>query len=187
MFSLASLTVACILGVAAATPFARQSAMCNPNLEGAGVSIITPGDTEWYVSPVVAGTALKKDGGGFPPNATAEWHVEQTGSANPTTYIVKAISNNGLVADVVNGQLTLEEIDSSKQSQLWEINCKQCFSGASSTPGGGEFAVGCLIKSVPTGLCATLEMGSEFLGLGECDNEHPVVAETFNFWTATNA
>lgn len=91
MFSLATLTVACILGVVSTTPLAtRQTATCNPNFEGAGVSIIA-GDTEWGVSPVVAGTLLKKDVGTFPPNATAQWHVEQSGSANPTTYIVKYV------------------------------------------------------------------------------------------------
>ncbi|KAJ7472402.1 hypothetical protein B0H11DRAFT_2038874 [Mycena galericulata] len=183
MFSLATLTIACVLGAVSATPMVtRQSATCSPNFEGVGVSIIA-GETEWGVSPVVAGTPLKKDLGTFPLNATAEWHVEQTGSAN-ATYIVKAITNNDLVVDVVNGQLTLEEIDSTQQSQIFEIDCKQCISGASSTPGGGEFAIGCAIKSVPSGLCVTLEMGSEFIGVTDCTG---VVAETFDFWTPTSA
>ncbi|KAJ7683211.1 hypothetical protein B0H17DRAFT_1137896 [Mycena rosella] len=95
-----------------------------------------------------------------------------------------AINQSNLVVDVVNGKLTLEETDSSKQTQLWEIDYQQCFSGTSTPPGGGEFAVGCLIKSVSTGLCA-LEMGSEFLGLAESD-AHPVAAETFTFWTTTS-
>ncbi|KAJ7691055.1 hypothetical protein B0H17DRAFT_1288368, partial [Mycena rosella] len=145
MVSLTSLTVAYILGVASASPFARQSATCNPNFEGAGVSIVA-GDSEWDVSPIVVRTAFKKDGGVFPPNSTAEWEINQS----------------DLVVDV-------------------------CLSGASTTPGGSEFAVGCLIKSVLTGLCATLEMGVEFLRPAECDDAHPVAAETFAFWTATNA
>jgi hypothetical protein len=90
MFSLTFLTLASILCVVSATPLAtRQSATCSPNFEGAGVSIIA-GETEWGVSPVVAGTPLKRDLGTFPLNATAEWHVQQTGSANPT-YIVKCV------------------------------------------------------------------------------------------------
>ncbi|KAJ6598258.1 hypothetical protein DFH09DRAFT_1356572 [Mycena vulgaris] len=183
MFSLASITIACVLGFVSATPLAtRQSATCSPNFEGAGVSIIA-GQTEWGVSPVVAGTPLKRDLGTFPLNATAEWHVQQTGSANPM-YIVKEINQNELVVDVVDGLLTLEAIDSTEQTQIWEIDCKQCFSGASSTPGGGKFASGCAIKSVPSGLCAQLERGAEFIGLGECTG---VVAETFDFWTATTA
>ncbi|KAJ7791726.1 hypothetical protein B0H14DRAFT_2934630 [Mycena olivaceomarginata] len=177
----ASIAAACVLSIVSAKPTARQST-CSPNFEGAGVSIIT-GGVEWTVSPVVAGTLLKKTGTLLPPNSTANWHVEQTGSADPT-YIVKAISNNELVVDVVDGQLTLEEIEASKQTQIWDIDCKQCLPGASSAPGGGEFASGCSIKSVPSGLCATLEMGSEFLGLTECN---PVVAQMFNFWTATSA
>ncbi|KAJ6618138.1 hypothetical protein B0H10DRAFT_1266810 [Mycena sp. CBHHK59/15] len=184
MFSFASLTATCILtalGAVSATPLAdRQSATCSPNFEGAGVSIIA-GQTEWGVSPVAAGTPLKRDLGTFPLNATAEWHVEQTGSAIPT-YIVKAISNNELVVDVVDRQLTLEQINSASPTQIWEIDCKQCFSGASSTPGGGKFAVGCAIKSAPSGLCVQLEMGSEFIGLNPCSG---VVAQTFDFWTAT--
>jgi hypothetical protein len=89
MFSLASLTAAaCILGAVSATPVARY-ATCNPNFEGAPVSIIAV-DTEWDVSPVFAGTGLKSDLGTRPLNGTAEWHVEQTGSANPT-YIVKYV------------------------------------------------------------------------------------------------
>ncbi|KAJ7489203.1 hypothetical protein FB451DRAFT_1390373 [Mycena latifolia] len=182
MFSLATLTVACILGVVSATPLARQ-ATCNPNFEGAGVSIIA-GGTEWGVSPVVAGTPLKRDLELPPLNKTAEWHVEQTGSANPTTYIVKAITNNELVVDVVNSVLTLEQIDSSKKTQIWEINCEQCLSGASSTPGGGKFASNCAIKSLPSGLCAQDEMGNESIALGECTG---VVAQRFDFWTATSA
>jgi hypothetical protein len=71
-----------------AKPTARQST-CSPNFEGAGVSIIT-GGVEWTVSPVVAGTLLKKTGTLLPPNSTANWHVEQTGSADPT-YIVKYV------------------------------------------------------------------------------------------------
>ncbi|KAJ7769696.1 hypothetical protein DFH07DRAFT_1058155 [Mycena maculata] len=186
MFSLTTLTIACVLGVVSGTPLAtRQSATCNPNFEGAGVSIIA-NEVEWGVSPVVAGTPLQDDLGTFPLNATTEWHVEQTGSANPT-YIIKAISNNDLVVDVVGGefgQLTLEEIDSTKQTQIWEIDCRQCFPGASSTPGGGEFAVGCAIKSAPSGLCVTVEMGAHIFGLTNCS---PVVAQTFDFWTATSA
>ncbi|KAJ7176757.1 hypothetical protein C8R46DRAFT_1213337 [Mycena filopes] len=183
MLSLTSLTtVACILGLVSGTPIARQATSCSPNFEGAGVSIIA-GETEWGVSPVVAGTPLKRDLGTFPLNATAEWHVEQTGSATPN-YIVKAISNNELVVDVVGGLLTLEQIDASKQTQVWEIECKQCFPGASSTPDGGKFAAGCAIKSVASGLCAQLEMGAEFIGVSPCN---PVVAQTYDFWTATTA
>ncbi|KAJ7182788.1 hypothetical protein C8R43DRAFT_1229065 [Mycena crocata] len=182
MFSLASLTIACILGAVSATPLTTRQSTCSPNFEGAGVSIIA-GDTEWGVSPIVAGTPLKRDLGKFPLNATAEWHVQQTGSANPT-YIIKEINHNELVVDVVNGVLTLQDIDSTKQTQLWEINCKECFPGASSTPSGGEFAIGCAIKSVPSGLCARLEMGAEGIDTGECSG---VVAETFGFWTATSA
>ncbi|KAK7052154.1 hypothetical protein R3P38DRAFT_2858870 [Favolaschia claudopus] len=183
MFSIAAAPLLCMFigALVSATPVARQS-LCSPNFEGAGVSIIA-GDAEWTVAPVVAGTPLKKDGDPFPPNATANWHVEQTGSAN-ATYLVKAITNNELVVDVVSNQLTLEQIASSKQTQIWDIKCKQCVSGASSTPGGGEFASGCSIVSVPSGLCATLEMGSEFLGLTECN---PVVAQTWSFWTATSS
>ncbi|KAF7377523.1 hypothetical protein MSAN_00174400 [Mycena sanguinolenta] len=182
MFSLASITFACILAAASATPTTRQST-CSPNFEGAGVSIlVAAGNVKWAVSPVVAGTVLKKTAEPFPPNAVADWHVEQTGSAN-ATYIIKAISNNELVVDVVDGELTLEKIDT-LTTQTWDIDCQQCISGASSTPSGGEFASGCSIKSVPSGLCATLEMGAEFLGLTECN---PVVAQTFNFWTAPSA
>ncbi|KAJ7629912.1 hypothetical protein B0H17DRAFT_1283921 [Mycena rosella] len=115
MLSLTSLTVACILGVASVSPFVRQSDTCNPNFEGAGVSIIAD-DSEWDVSPVVVGTALKKEGGIFPPDSTAKWYVEQTGSADPQpTSSSRAINQNDLIVDVVNGKLTLEETDSSKQ------------------------------------------------------------------------
>ncbi|KAJ7888447.1 hypothetical protein B0H13DRAFT_889028 [Mycena leptocephala] len=187
MFSLATLTAACILGAVtvSATPVTRQAPTCSPNFEGAAVSIIA-NQVEWDVSPVVAGTPLKKDvTGTFPLNATAEWHVEQTGSANPTTYIVKALTPaNNLVVDLANGILTLEDIDAKKQTQIWEIECKQCLSGASSTPGGGKFASGCAIKSAPSSLCVTAEMGSEYFGLTDCS---PVVAQTFDFWTATSA
>ncbi|KAJ7678002.1 hypothetical protein DFH06DRAFT_1465810 [Mycena polygramma] len=180
MFSFASLTAACILGVASATPLARQTT-CNPNFEGVGVSIIT-GETEWGVSPVAAGTVLKNDVEGFPLNATTEWHVEQTGSPS-ATYIVKAITDNELVVDFVDNLLTLENIDSAKETQIWEIDCKQCVPGASSAP-GGIFASGCAIKSVPTGLCVTLEHASENFGLTDCN---PVAEQTFDFWTETSA
>jgi hypothetical protein len=97
MFSLATLTAVCVLGAVtvSATPVARQAPTCSPNFEGAAVSIIA-NQVEWDVSPVVAGTPLKKDvTGTFPLNATAEWHVEQTGAANPTTYIVKYVGFPG--------------------------------------------------------------------------------------------
>jgi hypothetical protein len=97
MFSLATLTAVCVLGAVtvSATPVARQAPTCSPNFEGAAVSIIA-NQVEWDVSPVVAGTPLKKDvTGTFPLNATAEWHVEQTGAANPTTYIVKYVGLPG--------------------------------------------------------------------------------------------
>ncbi|KAJ6521510.1 hypothetical protein B0H19DRAFT_1203859 [Mycena capillaripes] len=152
MFSLASITIACILGLVSATPSARQ-VTCSPDFGGAGVSIAT-GDAEWSVSPP------------FAMSSPANWNVDQTESANPRT------------------SLTLEQIDSSKQTQIWEIECKQCFPGASLTPGGGVFASGCSIESVPIGLCATLETGSEFLGLADCNG---VAAQTFNFWTASRS
>ncbi|KAJ7088706.1 hypothetical protein C8R44DRAFT_751808 [Mycena epipterygia] len=179
-------SIAAIAGLASATPFSqlpRQTARCNPNLEGAGVSIIDhDGNVEWGISPVVAGTLLRRDLGGDSPNATAEWHVEQTG-AFPPTYIVKAISNNELVVDVdTDGLLALEEIDSTKPTQIWDISCVQCLSGASSTPGGGIFASDCSIVSAPSGLCVRLGPAGVNIGTGECA---PVAAQRWDFWTAT--
>ncbi|KAJ6498594.1 hypothetical protein C8R47DRAFT_1260454 [Mycena vitilis] len=78
MPSFASLTIACILGIASATPLARQ-ATCNPDFEGAGVSIIS-GDDEWGYTSVAAGTDLVYDAEKDPLNATAEWIVQKTGS-----------------------------------------------------------------------------------------------------------
>ncbi|KAJ6615833.1 hypothetical protein B0H10DRAFT_2220009 [Mycena sp. CBHHK59/15] len=85
------------------------------------------------VSPGAAGTQLQTHLGTYPLNATANWHVEQTGSY-PPTYIVKEINHNDLAVDVVDGRLTLEAIYYTRQTPTWEINCKQCSSGAASTP-----------------------------------------------------
>jgi hypothetical protein len=92
MISAAAVVTTCIAamsGIVSATPAPRQSALCNPNFEGAGVSIIDVG-VEWGVSPVVVGTLLDRTLGGFPLNATAEWRVQQTGTF-PPTYIVKYV------------------------------------------------------------------------------------------------
>ncbi|KAF8201301.1 hypothetical protein K438DRAFT_1758575 [Mycena galopus ATCC 62051] len=115
MLSVTSVLIACVVSVFAlvsATPAARQST-CNPNFEGAGVSIID-NDIEWGASPAVAGTVLNRDLGTFPLNATAEWLVEQTG-ASPPTYIVKLIANTNLAVDSIGDfeLLTLEEADPS--------------------------------------------------------------------------
>ncbi|KAF8217510.1 hypothetical protein K438DRAFT_1746814 [Mycena galopus ATCC 62051] len=183
MLSVAVLTacIASMPGLVSSTPAPRQATQCNPNFEGAGVSIID-NDIEWGVSPAVAGTVLNRDLGGFPLNATAEWHVEQTG-AYPPTYIVKLISNNELVVGIgVNQVLTLQEIDSSIPPQIWEIYCNSCSSGASSTPGGGEFASGCKIISAASGLCAGAEPAGVTIGTFDCA---PVVSQNWDFWTAT--
>jgi len=176
--------MASVLGCISATPVAhapRQAVQCNPNFEGAGVSIIDNG-VEWGVSQPVAGTVLERNLGSFPLNATAEWHVQQTG-AYPPTYIVKNINNNDLVVDInIDGLLTLENIDSTKETQIWQISCNQCSSGASSTPGGGEFAKGCKIISAPSGLCVRVEPAGVNIGTGECQS---VVAQNWDFWTAT--
>jgi hypothetical protein len=100
--------------------------------------------------------------------------------------------------NVVNGLLTLEEIDCRKQyvqlswtgnepdpfklcrTQIWEIECNQCNPGASSSPGGGEFAVSCAIKSVSSGLCVQLEHTTEIVDLGQCSG---APSEMFDFWT----
>lgn len=82
--------IASMLGSISATLVAhasRQTVQCNPNFEGAGVSIIDNG-VEWGVPQAAAGTVLERNLGSFPLNATAEWHVQQTG-AYPPTYIVK--------------------------------------------------------------------------------------------------
>ncbi|KAJ7212706.1 hypothetical protein GGX14DRAFT_621135 [Mycena pura] len=180
MFSLALITIACIFGVVSGTPSARQ-ASCRPNFEGTGVTIVT-GAVEGAVSRVVAGRPLKIDGAPFLLNSTANWQVDQTTSTKPT-YILKQIGNDKLVVDVVDGELTLAQTDSSKQAQIWEIECKQCLEGASSIPGGGKFAsLGCSIKSAATGLCATLDTASGVLGLADCS---PAGAQTFYFWSAT--
>ncbi|KAJ6618145.1 hypothetical protein B0H10DRAFT_2217917 [Mycena sp. CBHHK59/15] len=153
------LTTTCMLaaiGVVSANPVTtRQSATCSPNFVDAGVCIIA-GDME---RPTVA----------------------QTGSSSPM-YTVKAITKTGLAVDAANGFLTLESVKSTTTTQSWEIKCKQCFSGASCHPKGGEFAVGCAIVPPPSGLPVQLEMGSEFFGLNP---RAPVVAQTFDFWTAT--
>ncbi|KAJ7791704.1 hypothetical protein B0H14DRAFT_3890483 [Mycena olivaceomarginata] len=183
MISAAVLTacIAAMSGIVSATPAPRQSTLCNPNFEGAGVSIID-GGIEWGVSPAVAGTALDRTLGGFPPNATAEWHVQQTGTF-PPTYIVKEINHNDLVVDIAtNGLLTLEKIDSTKLTQTWQISCNSCSSGASSTAGGGEFASGCKIISASSGLCAEVQHAGVNIHVTECN---PVIAQTWDFWTAT--
>ncbi|KAJ7719089.1 hypothetical protein DFH07DRAFT_859626 [Mycena maculata] len=184
MLSAAAVFTACVValsGLTSATPLARQT-LCNPNFEGAGVSIIA-GDVEWGYSAAVAGTPLADDLSSFPPNATAEWFVQQTG-AFPTSYIIKTISNTGLVAGVDNDgtALALEDIDSAEAGQIWDISCTQCSSGASSTPGGGEFASGCSISSAPSGLCASLEMGGSGIFVTDCGRS---VYQTWSFWTAT--
>ncbi|KAJ7916723.1 hypothetical protein B0H13DRAFT_2323017 [Mycena leptocephala] len=186
MLSTAALLSACMIsmsGLISATPLVPSppTVQCNPNFEGAGVSIID-GGVEWGVSPAVAGTVLNRILGGFPLNATAEWHVEQTG-AYPPTYIVKEINHNNLVVDIgANGLLTLEAIDSTKATQIWQISCDQCTSGASSTPGGGKFASGCKIVSPPSGLCVRVEPAGVNIGTGECE---PVIAQVWDFWTVT--
>ncbi|KAJ7238084.1 hypothetical protein B0H12DRAFT_1138011 [Mycena haematopus] len=168
-------------GLVSATPAPRQASPCNPNFEGAGVSIIDNG-VEWGVYPAVAGTLLDRDLGTFPLNATAEWHVQQTG-AYPPTYIVNDINNNELVVDIdASGLLILQEIDSSIPTQIWQISCNSCSSGASSTPGGGEFASGCKIISAASGLCVRVEPAGVNIGMGECES---VVAQNWDFWTAT--
>ncbi|KAJ7187697.1 hypothetical protein GGX14DRAFT_485351, partial [Mycena pura] len=177
-FSLAFITVACIFGAVSGTP-----SSCSPNLAGAGVSIVT-GAVEGAVSFVMAGTPLKIDGAPFPLNSPFNWQVDQTTSSANLTYILKEIGNDELALDVVHGELTLEQTDSSRPTQIWEIQCNQCLPGASSAPGGGgQLASGCSIKSA-TGLCATLRTGvnPEFLGLDDCNpvGAHP---SQFSFWT----
>lgn len=68
------------------------------------------------------------------------------------------------------------------RTQNWEIECNQCNPGASSSPGGGEFAVGCSVKSIPSGLCVQLEHTTDIIGLGQCSG---APSETFDFWTTT--
>ncbi|KAJ6551188.1 hypothetical protein B0H19DRAFT_163576 [Mycena capillaripes] len=182
MFSSTSLLAACIVtisGLASAAP--GLPVQCNPDFEGAGVSIIDTG-VEWGVSPPVAGTVLDRTLGGFPLNATVEWHVQQTG-AFPPTYYVKEIKHNDLVVEIgVSGLLTLEELDAIKSTQIWKINCNQCLPGASSTPGGGKFASGCQITSAANGLCARVEPAGVNLGTGPCEGG---ALQAFDFWTAT--
>ncbi|KAF7369288.1 hypothetical protein MVEN_00256600 [Mycena venus] len=181
MLSVAAVLATCIVSLVSATPAPRQTAQCNPNFEGAGVSIIA-GGVEWGVSPVVAGTVLNRNLGSFPLNATAEWHVQQTGAFLPT-YIVKEINHNELVVDIgANGLLTLEQIDGSKATQIFQIFCDSCSSGASSTPGGGKFASGCKIVSAAGGSCVRVEHAGVNIGTGECE---PVVAQRWDFWTTT--
>ncbi|KAJ7489182.1 hypothetical protein FB451DRAFT_1553060 [Mycena latifolia] len=186
MFFYNSLLTACtvaISGLVSASPVARQ-AQCNPNFEGAGVSIVI-GQSNIKAAPPVAGTLLAVAGGDGPVNQTAEWHVEQTG-AFPPTYIIKEISHNDLVVDInPDGLLILEEINSSKPTQIWEIACNQCLPGASSTPGGGDFASGCYIISPQSGSCVHLEPAGAVevnFGVGECGNSG---YQHFDFWTAT--
>ncbi|KAK7052158.1 hypothetical protein R3P38DRAFT_2858888 [Favolaschia claudopus] len=177
--SLVLLSVGLLSTFVTATPAPRAS--CNPNFEGAGVSIID-NSVEWGVSPPVAGTVLSHILGGFPPNATAEWHVQQTG-AFPTTYIVKEINHNDLVVGIgADGLLVLEEIDSSKPTQIWQISCDSCSSGASSTPRGGEFASGCKIVSDANGSCVEVQHGGSHVTTAQCN---PIVAQSWEFWTAT--
>ncbi|KAJ6450704.1 hypothetical protein C8R47DRAFT_1170876 [Mycena vitilis] len=176
MLSFASLTIACILCVVSATPLARQ-ATCNPDFEGAGVSIIS-GDEEWGYTPLAAGTALiyyDDD----PLNATAEWIVEKTGS----NYIFRVINDTGLVVES-EGFLTLEKLDYSKPVQIWDIECTQCIPGALTAP-GGRFASGCAIKSVSDGLCAARAHASPSFFTTDC-NPGTHFAPLWEFWTATS-
>ncbi|KAK7050515.1 hypothetical protein R3P38DRAFT_2865590, partial [Favolaschia claudopus] len=160
----------------AATPAPRAS--CSPNLEGAGVSIIA-GSVEWSVSSPVAGTLL---GHNAESKATAEWHVQQTGTT-PATYFVKDINNNQLVVGIgADGVLALEQIDSSKSTQTWAISCDSCSSGASSIPQGGEFATGCKIISTSSGLCAEVQHAGAHISQSQCA---AAVAQSWDFWTAT--
>lgn len=92
-FSLLSAFTVALSGLASATPLlGRQSATCNPNFEGAGVSVIT-GNVKWAVDADVAGQPILHPGS-ISPNATANWLVEQTGSAIPT-YLFKYVLSLG--------------------------------------------------------------------------------------------
>ncbi|KAJ7677949.1 hypothetical protein DFH06DRAFT_1291325, partial [Mycena polygramma] len=163
MFSSTSLLAVCILAISGVVYAAPPSTQCNPNFEGAGVTIIDTG-VEWGVYPAVAGTLLDRTLGRFPLDSTAEWHVQQTGSFPPTSY-VKEITHSNLVVDIgVKGLLTLEELDKNKATQIWGISCKECLPGASSTPAGGEFASSCQIVSASNGLCARVEPAGVNLG-----------------------
>ncbi|KAJ7621364.1 hypothetical protein FB45DRAFT_1062361 [Roridomyces roridus] len=187
MFPTTALLTASLLALASATPMRRQTTtpQCNPNFEGVAVSIID-NDVSWGVSPEQAGTVLDRDLFTQPLNATAHWHVEQTGSF-PATYLVKEINHNNLVVatDVLNGGLlTLEEIDSTKSTQIWSISCDVCVQGAASAPNGGKFASGCHIRSAANELCADVQPAGTTLGVEPCGQ---TILQTWDFWTATSA
>ncbi|KAJ7864167.1 hypothetical protein B0H13DRAFT_2353822 [Mycena leptocephala] len=176
MFSFSSLIAACLLGAAAvsATPLARGYGTCSPNFEGTPISIVS-GGRDWGAYPLQDSTILSAF-------VNSKWHVEQAGSS-AATYIVKALTpDNGLVVDVDQGVLELKPIDSLKMTQIFEIDCTFCFSGASSAHSNFEPAVGCTIKNTGSAddICVQLHHDTGLLALNVCNGS---ADQIFNFFT----
>lgn len=112
-----------------------------------------------------------------------------------TSLVVEALSG----AEGAAPTLTLSPMDSSHEcvefnvhqnlltrlyrTQIWQIDCQQCFSNAASNPGGGQLAAGCAIKSVASNLCAEVMSGvSAPIGATSCSGS---VLQTFDIWLPT--
>ncbi|THV05676.1 hypothetical protein K435DRAFT_849673 [Dendrothele bispora CBS 962.96] len=103
---------------------------CNPNVMGAGVSIVNTGNSklEWGVAsspPAVNDQLVSKSFRGL---SAPDWHVQQNGQVIPG-YIIKDVDNNNLA--VTLQQKKKIELGTSSDSgtavdQLWSITCKTC-------------------------------------------------------------
>ncbi|KAJ7901089.1 hypothetical protein B0H14DRAFT_2670621 [Mycena olivaceomarginata] len=109
-------------------------------------------------------------------------------SPDQPTYVFGDINKDSLVVDaqsVAGAALKLSPMDSSSQSQRWQIDCQKCYPDVAANPGApgaGQLAEGCTVMQVSSDYCAEMMSGTSApIGVTSCSGSS---LQTFDFWPA---
>ncbi|KAK0501988.1 hypothetical protein EDD18DRAFT_1100483 [Armillaria luteobubalina] len=137
---------ALLLTAATASPLTARGT-CNPNFEGAALTVFLHSGAPitalaWSANPAAGAPVI-----GSP--SASKFFFQQNGDAD-VTYSIKTVANNNFAVELDGKVLIMDNVDASGSNvnQKWKVECTTCATNISQQK--GVVASGCTISSANT-------------------------------------
>ncbi|KAK0481236.1 hypothetical protein IW261DRAFT_1065114 [Armillaria novae-zelandiae] len=161
---------ALLLTAATASPLTARGT-CNPNFEGASLTV-----SDYSGAPITALSWAANPAAGAPVVAgtsPSKFFFQQNGDAD-VTYTIKTVANNNFAVELDGKVLIMDNVDPSGSdvNQKWKVECTTCATNISQQK--GVVASGCTISSAnsdTSGLCVQENGPGSQLKLAACSQQ----------------
>ncbi|PBK94504.1 hypothetical protein ARMGADRAFT_1164637 [Armillaria gallica] len=161
---------ALLLTAATASPLTARST-CNPNFEGASLTVsgysgVPYGVVSWSANPATGAPVVAS-------TSPSKFFFQQNGDPD-VTYTIKTVANNNFAVELDGGGLVMDSVDwsGSNVNQTWKVECTTCATNISQQR--GVVASGCIISSANTdtsGFCVRATRPGRQLDLAVCSQQ----------------